>query len=664
MGLRAAWTASLIAAIGLRLWNALAGPMLYGYDGWAHVAYVLFLDQYQAIPYADQGWSFFHPPVYYALGALIAQTDDGDTLARGLALLGSAASLGLAALAGWLVARGRDERLRDSRAACIGFTGVAFLPVLIYTAPMPGNELAAAFLAATALCVFLANELRRSPAWTLDLAAGVLAGLALLTKVSAVVPLAAVAAAAALRALRKPARGAALRALLPRAALALFALLVIAGPYYARNVATFGTPLVTSHDHPRVKAVEASQPPGERTVMDFIRPLGWTVWRDSSFDSPGVLRSVWGSVYLNTWFDTYRASQFTRWTAFAADDYPIHRWTLAFALLGVIPTGFALLGATQMLRRAWRDPDATIDATLSLVAFASLAFFAGFAYRIPTFAAVKASYLLALSLPWGWALASGLETALTRSAGWRRAGQCGCAALGLLVLLCCAVLASGIFLPRRLDHRDIHALRAHFGDTRSAQEWLRRPIVADHLHSIEILAAIDLAEGRPARARDALRAVANGPVRSEFVNTLAVATALAGNPRQALEIWNRGLRADSLAELQLNRGVVRALTGDLAGARKDLESGLAARMDLGVAWQNLAWVEAALGNAGGAARAAERANALDGRAPRGFPYGIGDGDLDYAGRQQRWLLQLTGEPNRGGLQLYAVTGSRDRPAQP
>ena len=79
MGLRAAWTASLVAAIGLRLWNALAGPMLYGYDGWAHVAYVLFLDQYQAIPYADQGWCARTPLRWTGLAAWRNQ----DTALRG-----------------------------------------------------------------------------------------------------------------------------------------------------------------------------------------------------------------------------------------------------------------------------------------------------------------------------------------------------------------------------------------------------------------------------------------------------------------------------------------------------------------------------------------------------------------------------------------------------
>jgi hypothetical protein len=54
------WIAAIGAAVGVRLWNALAGPLMWGYDAWGHVAYVLFLDIYRAVPWADQGWSYFH----------------------------------------------------------------------------------------------------------------------------------------------------------------------------------------------------------------------------------------------------------------------------------------------------------------------------------------------------------------------------------------------------------------------------------------------------------------------------------------------------------------------------------------------------------------------------------------------------------------------------
>ena len=109
-GLRAAWAVVVAAAVGVRLWNALTGPLMWGYDAWGHVAYVLFIDLYRALPWADQGWSYYQPPLHYALGWVLAQFGSGEVLVRGLALLGSAASLAHAALAAWIVRETRPER--------------------------------------------------------------------------------------------------------------------------------------------------------------------------------------------------------------------------------------------------------------------------------------------------------------------------------------------------------------------------------------------------------------------------------------------------------------------------------------------------------------------------------------------------------------------------
>ena len=84
--LLAGWGVTLGVTVGVRLWNALAGPLMWGYDAWGHVAYVLFLDLYRGVPWADQGWSYFHPPFHYALGWLLAQAGSGEVLMRGLAL--------------------------------------------------------------------------------------------------------------------------------------------------------------------------------------------------------------------------------------------------------------------------------------------------------------------------------------------------------------------------------------------------------------------------------------------------------------------------------------------------------------------------------------------------------------------------------------------------
>ena len=142
------WCASVAGAVGVRVWNAVFGPRFIGYDAWGHISYVFFLDMYRAIPYADQGWSYFHPPLHYLFGWVLMQLGNPEVLVVGISLLGVAASLGVAALA----IRPIRQALSDRPAlALLGFSAVAYLPVHVYVSPMPGNEMVATFLAAAAL---------------------------------------------------------------------------------------------------------------------------------------------------------------------------------------------------------------------------------------------------------------------------------------------------------------------------------------------------------------------------------------------------------------------------------------------------------------------------------------------------------------------------------
>ncbi len=168
-----AWGLALTFAVASRVWNALALPVLSGYDAQGHVSYALFLDLYRAVPYADQGWSYFHPPLYYFFGWILAQAGSAPVLVRGLGLLSSAASLGLAALAGACVRRALPGR---PGLAPLAFVAVAFLPVHVYTSPWPGNELMAALFGALAVVAFAVNERRPRPRLSGDAATGLWPG--------------------------------------------------------------------------------------------------------------------------------------------------------------------------------------------------------------------------------------------------------------------------------------------------------------------------------------------------------------------------------------------------------------------------------------------------------------------------------------------------------
>jgi tetratricopeptide (TPR) repeat protein len=552
--------------------------------------------------------------------------------------------------------------------AWLAFTAVAFLPVHVYTSPMPGNEMLATLTAAAAVALFLAGEARdrsqgnaETATRVRDCAVGLLAGLALLSKYNALAPLAAIGVAALLRSLRAPAPRAAFIVTLRRGLAIAAITLVVAGPYYARNVFEFGTPFMTSHEDPKVKAIEAAQPPGERSLRDFVLPPGPALLWDSSFDAPHVVRSVWGSAYLSAWFDVFRGSQFPRWTGYPIEDFPIHRPTLTMAAFGLVPSALAVLGALVALRGAWAGDAVAdgaeagarvIDLGLTILGLVSLALFVAFAVRVPTFAAVKASYLLNLSLWYGWSVARGAAELIRL--GRERTAFAAAAGVVAAAAACSLIFASGLLYPKQADHPDIFVLRAWYDDAEAGREWLRQPVRAKSRHAIELVAAMELGDGGYARASQLLRDISGGPLPPRFVNALATATALSGDHRQALSIWKSLLASNRFAEALMNRGTVRALLGDLVGGRADIERALRHSEEMVPGWSNLAEILELQGQSNDAREARRRAAWFAERAPRRFPYGVGDGELEYAGRGQRWMLVL----DAGEISIYRPPRAR------
>src|SRR5262245_50216602 len=400
-----AWCAAVGLAAGVRLWDALAGPLLWGYDAWGHVAYALFLDLYRAVPWADQGWSYFHPPLHYAIGWGLARLGSGEALARGLALWNGAASLATAALAALVVRWASPGR---PGLALVGFCAVAYLPVHFVLSPMPGNELTETLLAAAALCTFVANERRARPTPGGAAVAGALAGLALLAKFSGLLAVLVPCAALALRAGLRGAFSAPAREAAGRAAILAGVALLLASPYYARNLRAFGTPFQLSREFPLVAMVERDQPPGRRSLLDYLR-FPPALFRDPNPLAPHLLGSVWGSAYLNAWSDSMRESDVARALEAEREE---RRSTTAMALLGLGPTSLAAWGALLAARDLRHGRRREVYLPLAVQAAATLCAFVAFTWRVPLWSALKASYLLGLSLPFAAALARGVEGCL------------------------------------------------------------------------------------------------------------------------------------------------------------------------------------------------------------------------------------------------------------
>lgn len=663
--LLAGWLLAIGVSAGVRLWNALQGPLMWGYDAWGHVAYVLFLDLYQAVPWADQGWSYFHPPFHYLLGWLLTLPGDAEVLVRGLSVWGSSMSLGTAAVAAWLLRRTHPER---PGLALLGFSVLALLPAHLFMSPMPGNEMTLTLLTAASIGVFAANETRPQPSRAIDLITALLLGLALLTKFSGLLPLLVIVSSLGLRGIHaRVARGdaALLRRDLQRAAVISVLALAISAPYYARNLSGFGTPFQLSRDFPLVAEVERDQAPGSRSWRDYVS-LSTSTFSNPDPRSPALLHSVWSSVYLNVWADVYRQTDVVASPEQKRVEQAMFR---RMALLGLLPTALFLIGAGFAVADVLADRRRGVYLPLLLLTAASVAAFIFFSWRVPQWSALKSSYLMALSLPFAVFVPRAVEALESRIPALPRrllpallSIVAGCGALAAL---------EGLAFPRRADAPATGAVHFYFEEYSKARPLYARLIsgAGYKVPWLENLAALEIAEGHPARARAHYeRAVdiakRHGREDAHRAGRLAVAQALAHDVRGGLATLDSTIQDRPLPELIANRGVLHAYLGQTESALLDLRRSVSLDPHLVAAWRNLALLETDPARAAQAATAARDAACSP---PRGYPHGLGTGEILEWGIGRRWLLRLDAElsdPDHDlGLRVLLPRDHRDACAE-
>ncbi len=420
--------AAALGAVGvwMRVRNALHYPPDWGFDGPFNWRYIHRLTQDGTLPPPAAGWSTADPPLFFATAALLLEAAER---AAGRAwheiawtpllppLFNTAAGLGVVAIAAAL-ARGAVGG--DARRALLAAGLLLFLPAHIAMSVMVSEEMLAALLVSLAL-LFLLRPAARPPGAGRALAAGLAGGLAALTKLSGALVVPVVAAVLAMDGWR---RGEPRRALLRAGAAGLVALLC-AGWFYERNRELTGSPVpfgLPAH------AGMFDQPPGERSLLDYVR-LPLATWTDPQLLDPDLLHSVWGSTLATLWFDGHRYF-------LPRDDEGVRLLGTATLTLALLPTAAFLLGLARGARRA-RRAGSRDDAALVLLVVVTLAGFAAYTWRNPWFTVVKGTSLLGLCVPFAYYASEVL-------ADWtRRRAPTGPVVWTLLAALAaCAVLAS------------------------------------------------------------------------------------------------------------------------------------------------------------------------------------------------------------------------------
>ena len=328
----------------IALWTVLAVnnifkvPIEIGMDIQQHYEYIEYVANRARIPLAPEGWQMFQSPLYYILSAFLWKfplsrwfsLPVAMLLLRIIPLLCGVLQVELAYRAARTVFPERKDLQRW------GTVLGGLLPMNLYISQVVGNEpLSGLFSALTVVLGFMlyASERETLPRRNFVFL-GIALGLALLTKVTAVllVPLVAVLVLDVLHA-----RGYSLRQVLGTESLVLGIVAAIAAWYYIRNWVELGRPFVGGWE-----ASRWWQDPGYRTASDFLA-FG------SSLVTPiySAVRGFWDSLYSTLWLDgglsgigvyQYRPP----W------NYP---FLLSEALLSIVPTAGLLLGIAATVNK-------------------------------------------------------------------------------------------------------------------------------------------------------------------------------------------------------------------------------------------------------------------------------------------------------------------------
>jgi len=381
----------LLAAVGQRAWNAGAIPSLRGYDGPGHAAYVLTLVEEGRLPHPTEGWSTFHPPTYYMLGAgvwkLLAPLGP-DAVQFGLRMIGALAGV-LAAAVLYRCARALGASAPTAWTATALFL---FVPSNQIAAVMIGNEALCAAMAVLAIPPLLTLQTDPTNRRAACLA-GLTIGLAIITKYNAL-PL--LPAALVPFVVRRPN---------PKTLAAMLTLgvtlLIIAGPVYFRNFLVTGSPIPMTREIGPMQKTENSMIIRPRELTDYLWLDPMTIRRPSLFQTGPrrprlanrnpAMANVWGLAHASIWFDPFLHRTHAN---FHRDGSP---WGVLLVTLGLLPAAAMLAGFLLAVSSAVRSRGRSPWTPLVVLWSFGVLLFLAFTLRAPSAAAVKGSYMLPIA---------------------------------------------------------------------------------------------------------------------------------------------------------------------------------------------------------------------------------------------------------------------------
>jgi hypothetical protein len=406
---RAGWIARLTPGAGTLRWIIMAAlavlgvnayfnvPFTTGFDTNGHIQYIRFVAERLTLPYANDGWQMFQSPLYYIVSALFYKA-----LMPFLTIDDTIQAIKLFTFAFGMVQveiiyrmlkktfRGRNDLVS------IGVVIGGLLPATVYSALALGNEPMCGAFSAAALAVAFWILVDHTPASRGRLLLlGAFLGLALLSKVTAVLLLPPVGFLLLYKA-RKAGRGG--LSLFTPAFITFGTAFAISSWYYIRNWLELGKFFIGGWDSSR--GIVWWQSPGYRTLRDlysFGESLSYPVF--SNFNG------FWDSYYSTLWLDGMMSG------ATKAGGFP--PWNIDFMLsgawLGLLPTVAVFLAAAAALLNPGESfRKGPLFAVICLIIY--LAALAHMYLGVPIHSTVKATYTTGLTPVYALLAAAGMGT--------------------------------------------------------------------------------------------------------------------------------------------------------------------------------------------------------------------------------------------------------------
>lgn len=373
----------IIAWAVLCLNNILIIPVNMGMDFKGHLDYITTVASGFHLPYATDGWQMFQPPFYYMISAFLLKVflhitsfDIAVKLLRIVPIICGALQIEVCY---------RVMRLiypKNNALQTFGTVIGGFIPMNIYISQAIGNEPLAGIL--TSLLVLWQIKYIQSegpPSRGQLIMAGFLAGLALLTKTSALLIVMLLLLTILLKGfLNTKNRNNQITETTRSIITISITAFLICGWYYIRNLVMLGTPFIGGWDSAR--KVVWWQDPGFRTIEQFTNfgdSLLYPIF--SSF------KGVWDSLYSTIWMDGFISV------------YNLAPWNYNFMLslswLSIPLTLFLIIGfliITVDMKRSCRDGRLFCIISIFLYLSAILYMF----LTVPIYSTGKATYAVGL----------------------------------------------------------------------------------------------------------------------------------------------------------------------------------------------------------------------------------------------------------------------------